>query len=150
MRGIQSTWAEMLHGSPLPTIVDTALPPFCGLIISDGLVTAKKVVLVGGAKKDANQHYSRVREAGGVLKAFKFRESSIKINQSSEPIPDQEDLVRMIACWCECSYRTFSKKQVLSMGLRLSTDSIYIKNRCLRTKNWITLTLHESNLAHLF
>jgi len=86
VRGIQSTWDKMLHGSPLPTIVDTALLPFCGLIISDGLVTAQKVVLVGSAKKDANQRYGRVREAGGVLKAFKFCDSSPEINQSSEPI----------------------------------------------------------------
>ncbi len=70
VRGIQSTWNEMLQGSPLPTIVDTALLPFCGLIISDGLVVSKNVVLVGGAKKDANQHYRKIKETGGVLKAF--------------------------------------------------------------------------------
>ena len=70
VRGIQSTWNEMLQGSPLPIIVETALLPFCGLIISDGLVVTKNIVLVGGAKKDANQHYRKIKETGGVLKAF--------------------------------------------------------------------------------
>ena len=29
--------------------------------------------------------------------------------------------------WYECSYRTFSEKLVLSIGLRLSAGSIYIE-----------------------
>lgn len=68
--GITSTWNELLQREPLPTMIETTLLPFCGRIISDGIVIASKVTLVGGAKKEAEEQYRAIKAAGKVFKRW--------------------------------------------------------------------------------
>jgi hypothetical protein len=58
---------EAIIGSDIPKLVATALLPFKGRIIYDGLVSAYSITFGGGIKKSLNEEYREAKEAFGII-----------------------------------------------------------------------------------
>jgi hypothetical protein len=63
--GLRSTLEEILPG-PLPTLVDAVLLPFEGVIVTDGLLTTRNVLLGPGIRRAMKKAYDRAVERGAV------------------------------------------------------------------------------------
>ncbi len=70
VRGIYSSWDEVLMGAALPTLVTTTLIPFAGVIICDSIMIAHHMQLVGNEKRSMEELYRRIKTAGGVQKSL--------------------------------------------------------------------------------
>lgn len=68
VNGLFSTWAEMLGEAPV--LLDAALIPFRGSIISDGLVVPYRIYFGKGAKEDFKDAYMNAKRNHTILFSF--------------------------------------------------------------------------------
>ena len=70
VRGLFSTWEEMMRGAGLPQIVHTTLIPFEGKITYDGIIRSCRIQFGGNLKRQLNDSYREIKAAGHVYKSF--------------------------------------------------------------------------------
>lgn len=64
--GIVSSWEEMFYGAPLPLILEAALIPFRGVIISDGLVMPYQIIIGRTMAAGFKDVYMDAKKAGRI------------------------------------------------------------------------------------
>ena len=67
VKGLTDTWAELLPGWKPPILLDATLIPYCGKIISDGLVTSHRVSSGSGYREAYKRLYMEAKQAGSIL-----------------------------------------------------------------------------------
>lgn len=68
VKGLTQTWSEMFPGAKPPIVLEATLIPFCGCIISDGLVAPLRVSLGPGYRESFKQLYLEAKQRGSILK----------------------------------------------------------------------------------
>ena len=66
MKGIYSSWKEILEGYPMPQIVEAALMPFRDAIIHDGIVAPYGVCLGRNMSEQSKQIYLEAKSNGNL------------------------------------------------------------------------------------
>lgn len=64
VRGLFSTWAEMLGGCPV--LLDAVLIPFRDSVISDGLVSPYRISFGKGAAEDFKEVYMNAKKNNAI------------------------------------------------------------------------------------
>ena len=67
VKGLTQTWSEMLPWAKPPVVLEATLIPFCGCIISDGLVAPLRVSLGPGYRESFKQLYLEAKQKGRIL-----------------------------------------------------------------------------------
>lgn len=67
IHGIISSWEEMLHGVPTPTLLNATLLPFNNMIISDGLVSVAPVMFGPNSRADFKEIYLDAKKNGNII-----------------------------------------------------------------------------------
>ena len=67
VKGLTQTWSEMLPWAKPPIVLEATLIPFCGCIISDGLVAPLRVSLGPGYKESFKQLYLEAKQSGKII-----------------------------------------------------------------------------------
>lgn len=75
--GLHSPIHEMFEQKP-PLLVSTVLLPFCGAIITDGLITSTPVHLGRNIQETIRQHYNRIKLRDGITVRLDEHESRIQ------------------------------------------------------------------------
>ena len=70
VKGLKSSWEEMLWYSKLPTMLDTTLIPFKGVIVSDGLGKLSRIMCGPGVRKDLKMIYMTAKKNGQIKTAL--------------------------------------------------------------------------------
>ena len=70
VKGLQSSWEEMLWYSKLPTMLDATLIPFKGVIISDGLAKLSRIIFGPGIRADLKRIYMTAKKNGQIKTAL--------------------------------------------------------------------------------
>ncbi len=88
--GLHSPIHEMLEQKP-PMLVRTVLLPFCGAIVTDGLMSSTPVHLGRNIQEDIRQHYNRIKlRAGITVYVWTPRSVAFRVSQSADPLPTWE------------------------------------------------------------
>lgn len=66
VKGIYSSWREMLEGYPMPQIVEATLLPYRDVIIHDGIVAPYKVCLGRNMSEQSKQIYLAAKANGNL------------------------------------------------------------------------------------
>lgn len=66
VKGIYSSWREILQGYPMPQIVEATLIPFRDFIIHDGIVAPYGVCLSRNMSEQAKQIYLEAKSSGNL------------------------------------------------------------------------------------
>ena len=74
VRGIYSSWRELLGTLPMPQIVDTSLIPFHDVIIHDGIVMPYRVCLGKNMADQARQMYLNAKEHNRIIECMGERQ----------------------------------------------------------------------------
>jgi hypothetical protein len=74
---------EEVVGPYLPRLIESALLPFKGRIIYDGLVSGYNITFGGGIKRSLNEEYKEAKKAFGIIMALPF--------DGEEPLPAEGD-----------------------------------------------------------
>ena len=67
VKGLTQTWSEMLPRAKPPIVLEATLIPFCGCIISDGLVAPLRVSLGPGYRESFEQLYLEAKQRGKII-----------------------------------------------------------------------------------
>lgn len=67
VKGLTQTWEELLPVWKPPILLDATLIPYCGKIISDGLVAPRRVSFGPGYREDFKQLYLEAKQNGSIL-----------------------------------------------------------------------------------
>ena len=67
VKGLTQTWSEMLPRAKPPIVLEATLIPFCGCIISDGLVAPLRVSLGSGYRESFKQLYLEAKQSGKII-----------------------------------------------------------------------------------
>ena len=67
VKGLTQKWSEMLPWAKPPIVLEATLIPFCGCIISDGLVAPLRVSLGPGYKESFKQLYLEAKQSGKII-----------------------------------------------------------------------------------
>ena len=67
VKGLTQTWSEMFPRAKPPIVLKATLIPFCGCIISDGLVAPLRVSLGPGYRESFKQLYLEAKQSGRIL-----------------------------------------------------------------------------------
>ena len=70
VRGIYSSWREILERFPMPQIVETTLIPFQGIIIHDGLVKPYGICLGKNMADQAKQMYLNAKKENRIKESI--------------------------------------------------------------------------------
>lgn len=70
VRGIKSSLADMFFYRPLPVMIDAALLPFRGIIITDGLIGTLNFFMGGGMKKEFREIYTRAKRRNQIARTL--------------------------------------------------------------------------------
>lgn len=70
VRGIYSSWREMLESFPMPQIVEATLIPFQGIIIHDGLVKPYGICLGKNMADQAKQMYLNAKKENRIKESI--------------------------------------------------------------------------------
>lgn len=70
VKGLLSTWEEMLGGAPLPLVLRASLLPFNNVIITDGLVGFAGVYIGRNTAMSLKNTYLDAKEAGKIIKSL--------------------------------------------------------------------------------
>lgn len=70
VRGIYSSWRDMLERFPMPQIVEAALIPFQGIIIHDGLVKPYGICLGKNLADQTKQMYLKAKQENRILESI--------------------------------------------------------------------------------
>ena len=94
--GLNSPIHEMIEQKP-PLLVGTVLLPFCGVIVTDGLISSKLVHLGPSIQEDIRQHYNRIKLRAGITVCLDSEEGSVHGKPARRPAPDWGAEVEEIA-----------------------------------------------------
>lgn len=94
--GLHSPIDEMLEQKP-PLLVSTVLLPFCGVIVTDGLMSSTQVHLGRNIQENIRQHYNRIKLRAGITVCLDSEERSIQGKPVRRPAPDWAGEVEEIA-----------------------------------------------------
>ena len=61
VKGIVSSWKEMVRETPLPTVIEATFIPFRDVIISDGVIVPLFITLKGQLKQTAKDKYKEAK-----------------------------------------------------------------------------------------
>ena len=67
VKGLTQKWSEMFPWAKPPIVLDATLIPFCGYIISDGLVAPLRVSLGPGYRESFKQLYLEAKQSGEII-----------------------------------------------------------------------------------
>ena len=67
VKGLTQKWSEMFPWANPPFVLEATLIPFCGCIISDGLVAPLRVSLGPGYRESFKQLYLEAKQSGNIL-----------------------------------------------------------------------------------
>ena len=67
VKGLTQKWSEMFPWAKPPIVMEATLIPFCGCIISDGLVAPLRVSLGPGYRESFKQLYLEAKQSGNIL-----------------------------------------------------------------------------------
>ena len=67
VKGLTQKWSEMFPWAKPPIVLEATLIPFCGCIISDGLVAPLRVSLGPGYKESFKQLYLEAKQSGKII-----------------------------------------------------------------------------------
>ena len=67
VKGLTQKWSEMFPWAKPPIVLEAILIPFCGCIISDGLVAPLRVSLGPGYKESFKQQYLEAKQSGKII-----------------------------------------------------------------------------------
>jgi len=67
VKGLTQTWSEMFPWAKPPIVLEATLIPFCGCIISDGLVAPLRVSLGFGYRESFKQLYLEAKQSGKII-----------------------------------------------------------------------------------
>ena len=67
VKGLTQKWSEMLPWAKPPIVLEATLIPFCGCIISDGLVAPLRVSLGPGYQESFKQLYLEAKKSGKII-----------------------------------------------------------------------------------
>ena len=67
VKGLTQTWSEMFPWAKPPIVLEATLIPFCGCIISDGLVAPLRVSLGPGYRESFKQLYLEAKQSGKII-----------------------------------------------------------------------------------
>ena len=67
VKGLTQTWGEMFPWVKPPIVLEATLIPFCGCIISDGLVAPLRVSLGPGYRESFKQLYLEAKQSGKII-----------------------------------------------------------------------------------
>ena len=67
VKGLTETWAELMPGWKPPILLDATLIPYCGKIISDGLVAPHRVSFGSGYRESFKEIYMGAKQSGRIL-----------------------------------------------------------------------------------
>ena len=67
VKGLTQKWSELLPGAKPPIVLKATLIPFCGCIISDGLVAPFRVSLGPGYRESFKQLYLEAKQSGKII-----------------------------------------------------------------------------------
>jgi hypothetical protein len=68
--GLISSWEEILHDRPMPVLLDATLLPFRDVIISDGIVMVRPIIIGGGMAEEFKRQYMDAKKAGKIHKTL--------------------------------------------------------------------------------
>ncbi len=87
--GLYERFEHVLHGQPLPILIETVLLPFKGKIIYDGLCQRYNVYFGKGIRSGLNEEYMTAKQNGLIITALDPETYSAKPAQHSRK-PDKE------------------------------------------------------------
>ena len=67
VKGLTQTWSEIFPWAKPPIVLEATLIPFCGCIISDGLVAPLRVSLGPGYRESFKQLYLEAKQSGEII-----------------------------------------------------------------------------------
>ena len=67
VKGLTQKWSEMFPWAKPPIVLEATLIPFCGCIISDGLVAPLRVSLGPGYRESFKQLYLEAKQSGKII-----------------------------------------------------------------------------------
>ena len=70
VRGINSTWDEMLWGRRTPVLISATLIPFRDVIISDGLIIPYNIYIGGGMARTFKERYMTAKRRGQLIESL--------------------------------------------------------------------------------
>ena len=71
VKGIVSSWEELLYGMPMPLIIEATFMPFRDVIISDGLVIPYYDTIIGGGLKQSfKDAYMAAKKSGQIHRSL--------------------------------------------------------------------------------
>ena len=70
VKGLTQKWSEMFPWANPPIVLEATLIPFCGCIISDGLVAPLRVSLGPGYRESFKQLYLEAKQSGEIITSF--------------------------------------------------------------------------------
>lgn len=76
--GLYEGFDNMIHKSHLPLFTKTALLPFKGRIVYDGLLESYSIHFGGGTKSSLKETYMRAKQNGKIVNSFDKKTKSIK------------------------------------------------------------------------
>ncbi len=68
VKGLNSTWQEMLNGNPLPAMICATLLPWRNVIVTDGLVTLEALCFGRGYSSEFKEIYMNAKRSGKLIK----------------------------------------------------------------------------------
>ena len=70
VKGLNSTWSEMLNGMPPPVLLNATLLPWKDVIISDGLVTLTPVYFGKGYSTEFKEIYMNAKHHSAIFNSL--------------------------------------------------------------------------------
>ena len=67
VKGLTQTWEELMPGWKPPILLDATLIPYCGKIVSDGLVAPHRASFGSGYREAYKRLYMEAKQAGSIL-----------------------------------------------------------------------------------
>lgn len=66
VKGLQSSWPEMLHNAPLPLILDATVIPFKDVLITDGLIVPYQIYIGHNMAEELKDIYRAAKKNGAI------------------------------------------------------------------------------------
>jgi len=120
----------VLHGAPLPLLVQATLLPFRDCIIYDGIMSFYSITFGGGIRGNLNETYNRLKEREGIIEQLVGPTGEPQIRTSlarkapARPAPDWRPAIDEIVAQVEKMRQTDTKLQAAAFGLLRAAASL--------------------------
>ncbi len=128
--GLVDPLEVVLHGAPLPLLVQATLLPFRDGIIYDGIMNFYSIFFGGGIRGNLNETYSRLKEREGIIEQLVGPSGEPQIRTSlarkalAKPAPDWRPALDEIVAQVEKMRQTDTKLQGAAFGLLRAAASL--------------------------